>query len=265
MQVYGNTDLLGTPYTPPWQLTLNLWAEFVDKSQDTSAGQTVPALWRALKAQLPGDIVTIDPTVSYEFAGDYEITGRTFNPMQQEVEDTTDGGFIQATTRSVSFSRGTDQNSGVLQLVLRTFNRSAAIFTDVSVAANSSFATVPGQLPYAGLVAGEGSATFAPIVVTVGMPWQPGPDVYGWISAPAFVVDYSGRFVQYPGFGASVLAGSGPWSAYLVEGGALVAYVVPTADLPSGSDILVLGAISTLPAMPSEGGLPNLIQVTFTD
>jgi hypothetical protein len=145
LQAFGNLNLIGSPYTPPWQITLNLWAEWVDKSQDASVGQTNPALWRALKAQMVGDVVTLDPTVFFEFSGDYEITGRTFNPIQVEVEDTTGGGFVQATSRSGAMNTGTDQNSGVLQLILRTFNRSAAIFTDVSPVATASFATVPGR------------------------------------------------------------------------------------------------------------------------
>ena len=127
-----------------------------DKSLDSSAGQTNPSVWRALKALQPGAIVTLDPTVFYEYAGDYEIMQKTFNPMQIEVEDSTSGNFLQGATRSGAMNNGTDQNSGVLQLVLRTFNPSSTIFTDVSPAPNASFATVPGQLPYGG---GGGSSS----------------------------------------------------------------------------------------------------------
>lgn len=136
--VYGNTALLGSEWTPPWQITVNLFSEYVD------------AAGNAVKAQQVGDIVTLDPTVFYEFAGEYEIIQRTHNPFQEEVDDSTGGGFIVPTTRAGAQGNGTDQNSGILTLVLRTFNQSAAIFTDVSFP-NPSWPTVPGQLPYAGV------------------------------------------------------------------------------------------------------------------
>jgi hypothetical protein len=153
-QVFGNLDLLGAPWLPPFGLTLSLYSESVDVNGS------------ALKAQLQGDIITLDPSVFYEFAGDYEIIERYINPIQQEIEDSTDGSFVSPTTRSGALASGTDQNSGILKLVLRTFNRSAGIFTDVSVAPSASFQTVPGQLPYgggesggAGFVATAGSFT----------------------------------------------------------------------------------------------------------
>ncbi|MGO8759368.1 MAG: hypothetical protein ACLQG3_14710 [Terracidiphilus sp.] len=159
-QVYGNTDLLGSPYQPPWQFTLSFYSESVDSSM------------RALKAQQVGDVITLDPSILFELAGDYEIIAKNVSHFQQEVEDTTTGSFITPVSRQAAMNNGTDQGSGVLQLTLRTFNRSAAIFTDAPVAANSSFATVPGQLPYAGSSAyGAGWALSSNSLFTISTPW----------------------------------------------------------------------------------------------
>jgi hypothetical protein len=266
LQAFGNLNLIGSPYTPPWQITLNLWAEWVDKSQDASVGQTNPALWRALKAQMVGDVVTLDPTVFFEFSGDYEITGRTFNPIQVEVEDTTGGGFVQATSRSGAMNTGTDQNSGVLQLILRTFNRSAAIFTDVSPVATASFATVPGQLPYAGTMGGTGTSgvTIVPFDFTATTPsagYNPPSEPLGTVQWPNFIVDYDGTLVEYTagqttqadvytGFNPSLLGGTGPWVLYLTgtqRGGAPgICAASQTLSLPSGS--FLLGSPFTMPS-----------------
>ncbi len=137
-EIYRDLGLDQSPYLPPWKVTLSLFSESVDGAM------------RALKAQLPGDVITLDPSVFYEFAGDYEIMERDLSFFQQEVEDSTDGSFAHPSGRSGGLVRGTDSGSGLLKLVLRSFNPSATIFTDVSVAGNGSFATVPGQLPYGG-------------------------------------------------------------------------------------------------------------------
>jgi hypothetical protein len=219
MLVFGNLNSLGAPYTPPWQVTLNLWSEWVDKSLDTSTGQTNPALWRALKAQRPGDVVTLDPTVFYEYAGDYEIMKMSFNPFQQEVADSTGGGFLQPVQRARAMNNGTDQNSGVIQLVLRTFNSSPAIFTDVSMAMNSSFATVPGQMPYAGVA--KIRTVIEAFTVTITYPANTmTPAILSW---PTITVDQSGSivFVNAGSTGVaaptyvSLLPGVGPFILYL--------------------------------------------------
>jgi hypothetical protein len=153
-QVYGNTSLLGSPYTPPWQFTLSFWSESVDSSM------------RALKAQQPGDVITLDPSILFELAGDYEIVAKNLSFFQQEVEDSTSGSFTMPPSRQGAMNNGTDQGSGVLQLTLRTFNRSAAIFTDAPVAANSSFATVPGLMPFSGVGSGGGGSYIVGGVLT---------------------------------------------------------------------------------------------------
>lgn len=141
-QLFGSTALLNSPYQPPLTLTLSLWSESVD------------AAGNAAKAQLQGSRITLDSTVFCEFAGDYEIIDRWPSPMQQEVEDSTDGNFVQAVSRTGGMAAGTDSNSGILKLSLRTYNPN--VFFDVSDAPNASFATVPGYLPYAG-PSGSGS------------------------------------------------------------------------------------------------------------
>jgi hypothetical protein len=277
LQAFGNLNLLGSPYTPPWQITLNFWAEWVDKSQDTSAGQVNPSLWRALKAQMAGDVVTLDPTVFFEFAGDYEITGRTLNPFQEEVEDSTGGGFVQATSRSGAMNTGTDQNSGVLQLVLRTFNPSAAIFTDVSPVANASFATVPGQLPYAGTTSGGGTSgvTIVPFSFTATTPsagYNPPSEPLGTVQWPNFVVDYDGSLTEfsagettqaqvYTGGNPNLYGGTGPWVLYLTPtqrgGDPQICAASLTSSLLSGSTLL--GGSFTMPST-----MTSLVPISIT-
>jgi len=270
-EVYRDLGLDQSPYLPPWKIALNLWSEWVDKSQDTTAGQTNPAAWRALKAQMVGDVITLDPSIFFEFAGDYEIMQRTLNFMQQEVEDSTGGGFIQPVTRSGAMNNGTDQNSGVLQLVLRTFNRSAVIFTDVSPAANASFATVPGQLPYAGTSPGSGSGTnVISFNFTITTPQQPteGAQPPSYVNWPMFAIDYAGTTVTYAagqvatGWTSSgsvpLTPESGPWTlcvndptlsgagVYLAQPG-----VVPTGQTTPSATVVVSGDFNTPAASPS--------------
>jgi hypothetical protein len=261
-EVYRDLGLDQSPYLPPWQVTLNLWAEYVDKSQDISLGQTDPSLWRALKAQMVGDIVTLDASVFYEFAGDYEIISRTVNPMQLEVEDSTGGGFVQATSRSGGANTSLDQNSGVLQLVLRTFNRSSAIFTDVSPAANASFATVPGQLPYAGMGSsggGEGGGGGTSVVpftfsVSVSASMLPGGGI-ATASWPLFSIDYAGTVVVYgAGRRGGMASDSGPWTMYVNDAtfsGRGVDFCL-TSDLPTASTVVSVASFS-IPDAPTSG------------
>ena len=249
LMVYGNTDLLGSPYTPPWQITLNSYAESVDSSM------------RALKAQMAGDVITLDPSVFYELAGDYEIMERDFNCFQQEVEDSTSGSFILPPTRAGAMNNGTDSNSGILTLVLRTFNRSAAIFTDVSVAASASFATVPGQLPYAGSGGDDGGGSGFTIMsgtVTVSTPYQgPDPEVIdSSVSWTAIVVRYAGgTTVTYSAASSSANGGG-----YLyISGGSVVYSATPL----SGSGIYELCSFGAPPAPDYVGAPPNTFTITL--
>ena len=221
LQIYGNTDLLGSPYQPPFGLTLNFWSEAVDANGN------------ALAAQFVGDIITLDETVFFEFAGDYEIIDRYTNPTQQEIEDTTSGNFVMPTSRSGALTGGTDQNSGIMQFVLRSFNRSVGIFTDVSVAPNASFQTVPGQLPYAG---GSGTG---------------GLEVLAGSTATASV-DFDGNVtITWEAFAVRLATGSlldysaGSWTGALPFTGACYIYVDDPSFL-GGANVYV-----------SDSGLPT--------
>jgi len=191
-QIFGNLDLLGAPYNPPFRITLNAFSESVDVNGN------------ALAAQFIGDIITLDPTVFFEFGGDYEIIERYTNPIQQEIEDFTSGNFVASTSRSGQLTSGTDQNSGMLQFVLRTFNRSAGIFTDVSVAPNASFQTVPGQLPFAGTsasVVGFRILSGTLTVTTAGLGGENNIEEVAWSAislqiANGVIVNYPSNYIE---------------------------------------------------------------------
>lgn len=253
-QVYGNTSLLGSAYTPPWQFTLSFWSESVDASMN------------ALKAQQVGDVITLDQSILYELAGDYEIIAKNVSFFQQEVEDTTEGSFLLPPTRQAAMNNGTDQGSGILQLTLRTFNRSAAIFTDAEEAVNSSFATVPGQLPYAGAAAGSAGATPTSGILEVSTAWTSS-------GTPTSLVSWTtiGLIVP-PGIELSYLAssfyvtddGSGnPWFFYIddptLSGNITCVKFVQSATAPAAG----LGIFpfyqcncANLPSMPVDMGDP---------
>jgi hypothetical protein len=200
-QIYGNTDLLGSPYQPPFGLTLSAFSESVDVNVN------------ALKAQFVGDVITLDPTVFFEFGGDWEVIDRYTSPIQQEIEDSTDGNFVSPVSQSGALTQGTDQNSGILKFVLRTFNRSVGIFTDVSNAANASFQTVPGNLPYAG--EGTGYGIIPGGEVTVATEYG-GTVVVTWTSFE--IGEGTGSILTYSAAGTSnSLSESAPWYLYVYD------------------------------------------------
>jgi hypothetical protein len=105
---YQKVRLLGpdvTPYKAPAEFTLRAYREAVDATDNI------------LLAQLCGDIVTLDRSVTEEFTGDYEIL------EEPGVELTSDGG-------------------GYIDLYLRTYQPTA--FTDVAGAQPVTGATNPG-------------------------------------------------------------------------------------------------------------------------
>ena len=262
MRVFGNVDLLDSPYLPPWQFTLSLFCEGVD------------SLGRALKAQQVGDVITLDSSVLYELTGDYEIMAKHMNHFQQEVSDSTGGGFLTSPARSGGMNSGTDQGSGVIQLTLRTFSRSAAIFTDDSVAGNSSFATVPGQLPYAGNSGGSGYSVISG-VLTLSTPYQ-GP----FPSYPYTDISWSTvTLVVPPGITLSYAASSGGSVSPNFDGGGFLFHVNdPTLSGNSnclsfgevwpyptpGPGIFVLASVSNLPTPPMNSyDPPNTMVLTL--
>ncbi len=251
MQVDGNLSRLGAAYQPPFGITLSLFAESVDVNGN------------ALKAQLQGDIITLDPTVFFEFAGDYEITDRYITPFQQQIMDATTGDFVSPTSRSGALATGSDQNSGVLKLTLRSFNRSAGIFTDVSNAPNASFQTVPGQLPFAGT---GGSYSVTSGTLTVSTPYTlPGASgSYATWTAVTLVLP-NGTTLTYSAsnYGGLAEGSYGPFYLYIVDptlaGGSGKISVYTSPPTP-GTGVFELTGFTTPPIPLSGSNPPN----TFT-
>ncbi len=260
-EIYRDLGLDQSPYFPPWKVTLSLFSESVDTGM------------RALKAQLPGDVITLDPSVFYEFAGDYEIMERDLSFFQQEIEESTDGNFIQSVGRSGALVRGTDSGSGILRLVLRSFNPSATIFTDVSVAANGSFATVPGQLPYGG---GGGGVIGSAAILTVSTA-STGVVTASWTVLSVTLT--SGTVLSYPAgsatsgadlFGSlgAILPGSGCFLFVKdigATGGVGKVFVgFGNAYSPGPPPNLVVSLVSFVgPAQPASGQPPNVATYTI--
>jgi hypothetical protein len=103
-------ELAGTRWKPPVTLTLEVWSEAVDAS------------WNILKSPDPtgenskafcGRRITIDSTVSQEWAGDYEIMEATYTPFQSDAS---------ASAQSAGIAQSPDRNAGFITLVLRTYD-----------------------------------------------------------------------------------------------------------------------------------------------
>ena len=150
-EIYRDLGLDQSPYLPPVGITMEAWAESVDVNGNS------------LKAQLQGDVITLDPSVFYEFAGEYELIERYIYPFQGELQDISAGGSIGRFTTSGALVSTTDEDSGAIKLVLRTYNPN--VFFDVSDTPDASFATVPGELPYAG-TGGAGFSVSGTITVS---------------------------------------------------------------------------------------------------
>jgi hypothetical protein len=120
-EVYRELGLDQAPWTPPVQITLRARCEALD------------ATWNALKSVQCGQRMTIDWTVSFEWAGDYEVMERRLFPMAADAS----GG---AGMGNATLARSVSQDAGQIELVLRTYNPN--VFFDVSN--TPTFATVPG-------------------------------------------------------------------------------------------------------------------------
>ena len=241
-EMYRDLGIDQTPYLPPVGIELSAFSESVDINGN------------ALKAQLPGSVITLDPTVFFEFAGDYEIIERYINPFQQEVEDSTDGSFLQAPSRSGGSRNATDSNSGILKLVLRSFNPDSRIFTDTSDAANAGFATVPGQLPFTGGSTGSSGFTVTAGSMTVTSPAAPeftADGIAAWTSISVRLG--SGTVLIYSASSTGgLMAPGGPFYLYINDptfvGGSGKVFV-SAGTPPSGAGIMVLyGPFNTLPS-----------------
>ena len=244
-EIYRDLGLDQTPYLPPVGITLEAWAESVDANGNS------------LKAQLQGDVITLDPSVFYEFAGEYELMERYIYPFQGELQDISAGGSIGQFTTSGALVSATDEDSGAIKLVLRSYNPN--VFFDVSDTPDASFATVPGELPYAG----TGGAGFSVSgTITVSTPYAgPSPITDGPYSSLTYnsvILRFgNGVVLDYTSGGIGPLnAGSG-YVLYVndptMSGGSVPLQVAPDGSWPSGPGIYILGTFGT-PAIPESPG-----------
>jgi hypothetical protein len=104
-------ELAGTNWKPPVTLTLDVWAEAVDpgwnilKSPDPTGANTQPFCGRH---------ITIDPTVSVEWAGEYEIMEAQYTPFQSDAS---------AATQNAAIAQPADQHAGIISLTLRSYDQ----------------------------------------------------------------------------------------------------------------------------------------------
>jgi hypothetical protein len=113
----------------PYTIGLRAWGEAVDD------------LWNILKGESGkppcGRCITIDPSVSPEWAGDYEIVELRPAAFQGDASTMSGGGTTRSSATTVQPPSG---DSGFLELTLRTYNED--VFIEVSDA--PTYATVPG-------------------------------------------------------------------------------------------------------------------------
>ena len=134
-EIYRDLGLDQSPWSPPIQITLTAWAEAVDANGNI------------LKKAMPGQVITLDPSAFFEYAGDYEIMEpdcilfRGTRPAMLTE-------YSGEVTGSGSMTQMTDQNAGRIILLLRTYNPD--VFFDVSDAEAAGYFTVPGQELWAG-------------------------------------------------------------------------------------------------------------------
>jgi hypothetical protein len=113
-------------WKPPVTLTITVFSEAVDDD------------WNILKQVQRGQRITLDASVSEEWAGDYEFMSATYNPFQPS-GSFGGGGDPSMPTGSTAIAPGVDRASGTITLVLRTYDE--RVFFDVSQ--TPSYANVP--------------------------------------------------------------------------------------------------------------------------
>jgi len=112
-----NLGINTTPYVAPWTGTVTCFMDAVDSSN------------RSLIAQICGDILTVDATVSEEYQGDYEIMKMAF------IVPAADGG-----------NSGSNAQSSRATIELTLLQYLAAAFSDTSLVAQAIRASIPGAL-----------------------------------------------------------------------------------------------------------------------
>jgi hypothetical protein len=136
-EVYRDLGLDQDPWQPPVQITLRAWAESVDGSGNL------------LKAAQCGDVITLDPSASWEFAGEYEIIERWVYPFQGDATQIVSSLQQQGVpTGKAGLGNTSDMNAGYIQLLLRTFNPD--VFFDSSDQAAQSYTTLPNASLWGG-------------------------------------------------------------------------------------------------------------------
>lgn len=125
----------------PVTITVTVWSEAVD-----------PTAWTVLKQVMQGQVVTLDPSVSEEWAaygypgyeGQYEVMQKTYNPFQGDASQFANqaGGDPSTVVGSATLASPANTSSGTIVLQLRTYN--PFCFFDVSQ--TPSYANVPGPI-----------------------------------------------------------------------------------------------------------------------
>lgn len=133
--------LLDLGWVPPVTITVTVWSEAVD-----------PSVWSILKQLKRGQVLTLDPSVSTEWAayglpgyeGQYEVMETTYNPFQGDASQFANaaGGDPSTVVGNSTLASPSSQASGTIVLVLRTWNP----FVLFDVSQTPSYANLPGPI-----------------------------------------------------------------------------------------------------------------------
>lgn len=131
----GSLVVPNTPWDPPVTITLQVWSESVDDD------------WNILKTPDEGEgfcgrIITIDSSASADWAGDYEIMSATYTPFEGDTSGEYAGDTLVQSSGATA--AGANSNSGLITLVLRTYNGPVLEACDVST--TPTYDDVPGSL-----------------------------------------------------------------------------------------------------------------------
>lgn len=226
---YHDLGADASPYKPPQRISLTLWADAVD-----AAGNV---LW---DQAMNGNVITLDPTAFYEFAGEWEIIEVMPHPFQ--VDPQMQGG---------TYITQPSANSGTIQLVLWSFD--PARFIDDAGVPTPSFATVPSSFLYGGSGGVSWTLTGGTIslVAASGPPSGPYEVTITWTGVTATAPD--GALLSYTDGGAAVQSNQFPVVVAIFDptssGGNCVS-VYPTGSVPPAG----ANSISTIASPPALGG-----------
>jgi hypothetical protein len=224
---YRDLGLDATPYKPPVRISLTAWSESVD------------AAGNILQKRVPGDVITLDPTAFYEYAGEWEII--EFLPTPFQVDPQQQGG---------TYITQPSSGSGTIGLVLWAYD--PARFTDVSGVANASFQTVPGSWAFQnGSGVGSSSWTLTGGTVTVTAPsggyGVPSSASLEWSGVTATAP--SGATLNYA-VGGGTISLPGPWYVVMQDpsntGGNKVMLYTNISSLPYWAKVVL--TVNSLPA-----------------